>query len=49
MNIVPEKTWFEFYSKDSEKAWQFFINHYNQLMMGVIHKLVNDYDEALDL
>ncbi len=49
MNIAPEKAWIEFYIKDSEKAWHFFINHYNQLMMGVIHKLVNDYDEALDL
>ena len=49
MKLNSKKSWIDLYRKDSEQAWQFFTNHYNQLMMGVIHKLVNDSDEVMEL
>jgi RNA polymerase sigma factor (sigma-70 family) len=49
MDFNSKKSWIEFYRKDSEQAWEFFVNHYHQLIMGVIHKLVNDYDESMEI
>jgi len=49
MKIFNKNSWIEFHRKDSEKAWDYFINQYDELILGVIHKLVDDYDESMEI
>lgn len=49
MDSTQPHPWIDSYRKDPDSAWEMFISRYNKLVMAVIHKLVDDYDEAMDL
>ena len=49
MKFNPKQSWIDVYRKDPAEAWQTFLELYENLIRRVIHKLVDDYDERMEL
>ncbi len=49
MKFNPKQSWIDVYRKDPAEAWQTFFELYENLIRRVIHKLVDDYDERMEL
>jgi RNA polymerase sigma factor (sigma-70 family) len=47
--VSDSKTvWYDHYQVNPEEAWASFLQQYNGLISGVIHKMIRDHDEAMD-
>ena len=49
MKSESKKLWINLYKKNKEKGWETFLKQYNQLILSLIRKHVNDYDEAMEV
>lgn len=49
MAFNPKQSWIDGYRSDPAEAWQTFLESYENLIQRVIHKLVDDYDERMEL
>jgi RNA polymerase sigma factor (sigma-70 family) len=49
--MIPEskKLWINLYRENREKGWEKFLEKYNQLIITLIRKYVQDYDEAMEV
>ncbi len=41
--------WIKLYKENKEKGWETFLEQYNQLILTLIRKHVQDYDEAMEV
>ena len=49
MNSESKTSWIDAYRKDPEQAWDVFMTSYDGLVRRVIQRLVDDYDEQMEL
>ena len=49
MTLFQITTWFDSHKEYSAKAWEFFLQQYNRLIMVVISRIVHDTDDKMDL
>ena len=49
MKSESNQSWMDLYREHPEQAWLNFIGIYDELIRQVIHRLVNDYDERMEL
>jgi RNA polymerase sigma factor (sigma-70 family) len=49
MKSESKKPWIKLYNDSKEKGWDAFLEQYNQLILALIQKHVQDYDEAMEV
>ena len=49
MKSTSSKKWIDLYRQNPEHAWEIFLQLYNQLIMAVIRKLVQEHDDVMEL
>ena len=49
MKTKSKKSWIELYRDNKKKGWDTFLEQHNQLILALIQKHVQDYDEAMEV
>ena len=49
MKSDPHNSWIQLYRRDPARAWQYFLESNDELIKRIIHRLVNDYDDRMEL